>query len=47
MTLPPIDVLKLGQAVAEVVRAAGVTVDETRTGDQSLTLTRCGSTQLA
>jgi len=33
-----VDVLKLGQAVAQVVRAAGVTVDETRTGDQALTL---------
>lgn len=32
------DVLKLGQAVARIVRAAGVTVDETRTGDKALSL---------
>lgn len=32
------DVLKLGQAVARIVRAAGVTVDETRTGDKTLSL---------
>lgn len=32
------DVLKLGRAVATVVRAAGITVDETRTHDTTLTL---------
>jgi len=32
------DVLKLGQAVAQILRAAGVTVDETRTGDKTLSL---------
>lgn len=32
------DVLGLGQAVAKIVRAAGITVDETRTSDATLSL---------
>lgn len=33
------DVLKLGKAVAKIVRAAGIKVEETRINDETLTLT--------